>query len=69
VVGAPAGHELRTQSATLGTAYSVRRQGMAVCECGAYSTCLPSDYDRRLWHREHLEAVARGLTTLYQARR
>lgn len=52
------GHELRTETGTLGgNGSTARRRGMAICECGAYSATLPSNTDRRAWHRQHLAEV------------
>lgn len=42
----------------------VHVRGTAVCECGAYSTVLPSGIDRAEWHRQHVADVIAGKTQL-----
>lgn len=31
--------------------------GVALCSCGAVSEVLPSNYQRKRWHREHKDAI------------
>ncbi len=55
VGGAYAYHEKKTRGGVAGS---------MVCECGAYSPVLPSEYDRDEWHRRHIADVIAGKTAL-----
>ncbi len=52
------GHALLTGRTLARNEATMRRLGPAVCQCGAWSAELPSDYQRRQWHQQHLTSLA-----------